>query len=126
MEGSLLENCFEASQVKFHGPFLPSEVDDMHEVEDEILGCIQVVHPGLQLSPSALQSQFIDPPNETVEDPVSDIENGILAAYLPNEADEPDAEVSLTLLYVNKLRISDILKVSAIIIFCKHMKRKQQ
>ena len=32
-----------------------------------------------------------------MEDPVIDIEQGILAAYLPNEADEPDAEVSLSI-----------------------------
>ncbi|RPB20015.1 hypothetical protein L211DRAFT_852721 [Terfezia boudieri ATCC MYA-4762] len=69
----------------------------MPEIENEILECIRVMHPGLQLFPSVLQNQFIDPPNKTMEDPVIDIESGILAAYLPNEADEPDAEVSLAL-----------------------------
>jgi len=46
----------------------------------------------MQISQSALRTQFIYPATETVEDPVSDIEDRILAAYLPNEADEPEAE----------------------------------
>jgi len=49
-----------------------------------------------RFSQSALRSQFIDPATETVEDTVSDIENGILAAYLPNEANEPEAECSVS------------------------------
>ena len=92
-----LENCFEASQVKIHGPFLSDidfEVDDMPEVEEEILECIRVAHPGLQLSRSALQAQFISPPTEVVEDPTSDIENAILATYLPSQANEPETEAS--------------------------------
>jgi len=46
----------------------------------------------MQISQSALRTQFIYPATETVEDPVSDDEDRILAAYLPNEADEPEAE----------------------------------
>jgi len=74
---------------------LPRNVHNTQQVEDDILDCIRVVHPGLQLSQSALRSQFINPATKTVEDPVTDIENGILAAYLPNEADEPEAECTV-------------------------------
>ncbi|RPB28994.1 hypothetical protein L211DRAFT_832875, partial [Terfezia boudieri ATCC MYA-4762] len=34
--------------------------------------------------------QFINPSNEIVEDPINDIENAILATYLPNEVNEPE------------------------------------
>ncbi|KAF8422938.1 hypothetical protein EV426DRAFT_717867 [Tirmania nivea] len=64
----------------------------MPEVEEEILECIRVVHPGLQLSRSELQHQFISPPTEVVEDPITDIENALLATYLPTEAYEPETE----------------------------------
>ncbi|RPB21821.1 hypothetical protein L211DRAFT_888251 [Terfezia boudieri ATCC MYA-4762] len=95
---SSLEHCFAASQVKIHGPFLPDidlEINDMPEVEEEILECIHVVHPGLQLSRSELQHQFISPPTEVVEDLITDIENALLATYLPAEAHEPEAEAPL-------------------------------
>ena len=69
----------------------------MQEVEEDILDCIQVVHPGLHLSYFTLRTQFIHPSIETVEDPVSDIENGILAAYLPNEADKPETDILLAI-----------------------------
>ncbi|KAF8458650.1 hypothetical protein BGX38DRAFT_1152452 [Terfezia claveryi] len=48
--------------------------------------CIRVAYPGLY-------PQFIHPPTETIEDPVSDIENGILETYLPNEADEVELKI---------------------------------
>ena len=76
-------------------PPIDPEVDDMLEVEDEILDCIRVAHPGLRLSRSALQAQFISPPTEIVEDPTSDIENAILATYLPSQANEPETEAPL-------------------------------
>ena len=97
VKASTLENCFEASQVKIHGPFLPapdSEVDDMPEVEKEILECIRVAHPGLQLSRSTIQLQFISPPREVIEDLTSDIENAILEAYLPSQANEQSSTTS--------------------------------
>jgi len=50
-----LESCFEASQVKIHGPLpLPVDVDNIQEVEDDILDCIRVAHPTLQLPESEL------------------------------------------------------------------------
>ena len=67
----------------------------MPEVEEAILECIRVAHPGLQLSRSALQAQFISPPTEVVEDPTSDIENAILATYLPSQSNEPETEAPL-------------------------------
>ncbi|RPB29932.1 hypothetical protein L211DRAFT_844829 [Terfezia boudieri ATCC MYA-4762] len=91
---STLENCFEASQVKIHGHFpLLLNDDNIQEVEDDVLDCIRVA--GLHLSQSAFRTLFILPVTETVEDPVSDIENGILKTYLLNEADEPEAEILL-------------------------------
>ena len=51
------------------------------------------MHPSCtQLSRSALQTQFISPPTEVVEDP---IENAILATYLPSQANEPETEAPL-------------------------------
>jgi len=44
-----------------------------------------------------LQTQFIYSATETVEDPVNEIEDGILATYLPNEADEPEADIPLAI-----------------------------
>ena len=77
---------------------LPMDVDNIQEVEDDILDCIRVAHPTLQQSQSELRTQFIYPATETVEeDPVSEIEDGILATYLPNEADEPEADIPLTI-----------------------------
>ena len=87
---STLENCFEATQVKLHRPFLPTE--NIAEVEDEILDCIRVVHPDLQLSRTFLHPQFIDPPSEIVDNPISDIEDTILATYLPTPATESEPE----------------------------------
>ncbi|KAF8417397.1 hypothetical protein EV426DRAFT_706093 [Tirmania nivea] len=72
-------------------------VPNQQNSEDEILDFIRVAHSGLKLSQVALRTQFIDPPTEIVEDPVSDIENEILATYLPNEANEPEAEALLVL-----------------------------
>jgi len=95
---STLENCFEASQVKIHGPFpLPVDVDNIQELEDGILDCIRVAHPTLQLSQSELWTQPIYPATDTVEDPVSEIEVGILAAHLPNEASELEADIPLVI-----------------------------
>jgi len=92
---STLENCFEASQVKIHGPFpLPVDVVNIQEVEGNIPDWIRVAHPTLQLE---LRTQFIHPANETVEGPVNEIEDGIMAAYLPNEADEPKADTPLAI-----------------------------
>ncbi|KAF8426745.1 hypothetical protein EV426DRAFT_702358 [Tirmania nivea] len=42
-----------------------------------------------------LQAQFISSPTEVVEDPISDIENAILATYLPSEAHVPETEAPL-------------------------------
>ncbi|RPB18880.1 hypothetical protein L211DRAFT_853692 [Terfezia boudieri ATCC MYA-4762] len=50
-----------------------------------------------QLSQVALRTQFIDPSTKIVEDPASDIENEILATYLPNKANEPEAATPLAL-----------------------------
>jgi len=47
---STLGNCFEGSQVKIHGPsLLLVDVDNVQEVEDDILDCIRVAQPTLQL-----------------------------------------------------------------------------
>ena len=94
---STLEHYFDASQVKIHGPFQPTPesdpaVDNIHEVEEDILECIRVIHPSLQLSPSELRTQFITPSAEIVEDPIDTIEHAILATYLPNEVNDPDSE----------------------------------
>ncbi|RPB18886.1 hypothetical protein L211DRAFT_852367 [Terfezia boudieri ATCC MYA-4762] len=48
----------------------------MPEVEEKILECILDAHPGLGLSSSVLQKY-------SSEDPITDIENAALAAYLP-------------------------------------------
>lgn len=44
-----------------------------------------------------MRTQFIDPSTKIVEDPASDIENEILATYLPNKANEPEAATPLAL-----------------------------
>jgi len=49
------------------------DADNIQEVEDDILDCIRI------------------------EDPVNEIEDGILATYLPNEADEPEADIPLAI-----------------------------
>ena len=40
-----------------------------------------------------MQSQFIDPLNDIVQDPISDIKDVLLAIYLPSAATEPKPEV---------------------------------
>jgi len=70
------------------------DVDNIQKVEDDILDCIRVAHPTLQLE---LRTQFIYPATETVEDPSNEIKDGVLAIYLPNEADEPEADIPLAI-----------------------------
>ncbi|KAF8419762.1 hypothetical protein EV426DRAFT_576851 [Tirmania nivea] len=64
------------------------------------LSTAQLMHKGLRdvshalntYLKSEIQHQFISPPTEAVEDPITDIENALLATYLPAEAYEPAAE----------------------------------
>jgi len=39
----------------------------------------------------------VSPATEAVEDPVNEIEDGIMATYLRNEADEPEADTPLAI-----------------------------
>ncbi|RPB19332.1 hypothetical protein L211DRAFT_842744 [Terfezia boudieri ATCC MYA-4762] len=80
----------------------------MPEAEEEILECIRVGHPGLWLSLSALQHQFISPPTEVVE--YHRYKNAVLATYLPGEAYEPEIEAPLPPPLVNPMQLYHLLK----------------
>ena len=104
VKASVLQHCFKASQVKIHRPFLPEvlqpedyALNDIQKVENNILNYIQVIYLGFHLSQSVQQTKFICLANETIEDPISDIENEILATYLRNEANEPEADISVAI-----------------------------
>lgn len=88
VKDSTLQNCFTKSQVQIEGLFPNPDMDSLQPVEDKIYDCIRVAHPQLQISQYTILEHFINPAEESVEDPIEDIEEQILNLYAPSLVEE--------------------------------------
>ena len=92
---STLEHCFEVSQVKIHGPYPYAIKSRALKLSlRTIYESIGVAHLGFTMTRPNLRVHFIDPAIEIIQDPISDIEEQILAFALV-EVEEPADEVHI-------------------------------
>ena len=87
-----IEHCFSASQIKPHGPYQIPPAVEPTEIEDEIYGCIRVAHPSLTILRSQLNTAFINPASEVIDDGEDDIEDRIINTFTRAERGDPISE----------------------------------